>query len=121
MSSETLIPILVRGPGAPTNHQVMLIDETTSSFEDLASHIYANLHSNLDTWVEWNQPAANKHFPRETYFQDGNVEALLKLVKVRNGVNFIGLELNEIEGGEEDSNPNRQLGQPFRSSNLLLR
>jgi hypothetical protein len=110
----------------------MLIDETTSSFEDLAGHIYADLHSNLDSatlksgkrsttkaWLECNQPAANKHFPRVTYFQDGNVEALLKLVKVRNGVDFIGLELNEVEGGEEDSNPNRQLGQPFRSSNLL--
>jgi hypothetical protein len=98
----------------------MLIDENTSSFEDLATHIYSNLHPNLDAatlksgersitkaWVEWNQPAANKHFPRETYFQDGNVEALLKLVKVRNGVDFIGVELNEVEGGEEDSNPNR--------------
>ncbi|KAL2815404.1 hypothetical protein BDW59DRAFT_166809 [Aspergillus cavernicola] len=113
MPSDTLIPILIALPSDINTHQVVLVDENTASFEDLATNLYAGLRPNIDdfylqsgerhitkAWVEWNQ-TPNQYFPLKTQFSDGNIRALLRYLDARRGIDIVRVWLNEVEEAEE--------------------
>jgi hypothetical protein len=114
MSTDTLIPILFAFSASPRTHEVILIDENTATFKDLATQVYAQLGPHISDdyrpygqerhitkiWVGWNQDAT-KDFPRETHFSDTNIRAVLRLLAARRGIDIAYIWLNEIEEPEE--------------------
>ena len=96
-------------------HEIILVDENTSSFADLTTHIYDHIGPKLDShykpggeertitklWVKWNQDATN-NFPVETYFSDTNIKATLRLLAARRGIDMVYFWLNEIDEPKEE-------------------
>ncbi|KAL3447648.1 hypothetical protein BJX65DRAFT_307713 [Aspergillus insuetus] len=110
MSSDGLIPICVAFCMSSRTHEIILVDENTSSFAELAKLVYDHVGPKIDDhfkpggeertitklYVSWNQQAT-QHFPRETYFSDTNIKATLRLLAARRGIDMVYFWLNEID------------------------
>ncbi|KAL5342217.1 hypothetical protein BJX70DRAFT_357208 [Aspergillus crustosus] len=116
MSTSTQIPVLFAFVASPRTHEVILIDENTPSFTELATQVYAQLGPHISDdyrpdgqerhitkiWVGWNQ-SATPDFPRETHFSDSNIRAVLRLLAARRGVDVAYVWLNEIDEPEQEA------------------
>ncbi|KAL2847815.1 hypothetical protein BJY01DRAFT_246717 [Aspergillus pseudoustus] len=121
-TTDSLIPVCVGFCMSPQKtHEVLLVDENTATFADLAALFYSHVGPMIGehykpggierhitkAWVAWNQEAT-KHFPRETYFSDTNIKATLRLLAARRGIDMVYFWLNEIEEPkkeEEEEDP----------------
>lgn len=109
MSSDGFIPIIIALDGQTRVNQVVLVDEKVGSFEELAAQFYDSLRPNIPEfyleqgertitkmWLDYNQGGAD-FLPRDTEINDGNLQAVLRLVALRRGQDLIRVWLNEID------------------------
>lgn len=107
MSTDTLVPILIYLTGETRTNEVVLVDENVSSFEEFAEALYTSLRPKIpDYYLESGERSITKAFvtwqpsdifPRETEIVEGNIQAVLRLLVARRGVDTVRVWLNEID------------------------
>ncbi|KAF9889022.1 hypothetical protein FE257_007999 [Aspergillus nanangensis] len=106
--SDGLVPIIIALDSQTSVNQVVLVDEKIGSFEELAVQFYDSLRPNIPEfyleqgertitkmWLDYNQGGA--FLPRDTEINDGNLQAILRLITLRRGQDMIRVWLNEID------------------------